>query len=124
MTKTIYLPETTTRTSTDSLQALMHDALFAVAEQPADRFSSTTTAGRDLLSLAAMARLAARALGADAGIPLTAGAGVVVVRDFAAAVRVLDLAIQHRSDPSGEVDGVLASAKGLHAHLIESISNR
>jgi hypothetical protein len=124
MTTTIYSPETTTRTSTDSLQALMHDALFAVAEQPADRFSSTTTAGRDLLSLAAMARLAARALGAEAGIPLTAGAGVVVVRDFAAAVRLLDRAVQNHSDRPGDVDGVLATAKGLHAHLIESVTNR
>jgi hypothetical protein len=122
MTTTIYRPQTSTRTSTDILQALMHDALFAVAEQPADWFSSATPAGRNLLSLAAMARLAARALGADPGIPLTAGAGVVVVRDFAAAVRLLDQAVQDRPDPAGEVDGVLATAKGLHAHLLESVA--
>jgi hypothetical protein len=120
MTTTIYRPQTTTRTGTENLQTLMHDALFAVAEQPAERFSSATQAGRDLLSLAAMARLAARALGADPGIPLTAGAGVVVVRDFAAAVRLLDQAVQDRPDRAGEVDGVLATAKGLHAHLLET----
>ncbi|WP_116449955.1 hypothetical protein [Blastococcus litoris] len=78
---------------TDDLRARIDDALAVAAQDDAtDRWSSDTTAGRTLLSLAASARSAASDLGVDGGAPLTAGPGVVVLRELAAAAHLLDQA--------------------------------
>ena len=92
MTTTMFRTETTTRTHTDLLRDELHDALDLVAEQDPEVFDSRTANGRALLSLAARARQAAGALGVTAGITVAGGPGVVVVREFAAAVRLLDQA--------------------------------
>jgi hypothetical protein len=76
-----------------------------VAGEDPDSFDARTTDGRALLALAALARQAAGALGADAGTTVASGPGVVVVREFAAAVRVLD-----RAAGVADVDGFLATA--------------
>ena len=77
----------TTRTSaTDDLRHLLDDVLRSVAaDDDADRYSSRTPAGRTLLALATLARRAAGALGADPGVALTGGPGIVVLRELAAA---------------------------------------
>ena len=92
MTTTMPRSRTTTRTDTERLREELHDALDLVAEQDPDSFDSRTANGRALLSLAARARQAAGALGAPAGTTVAGGPGVVVVREFAAAVRLLDQA--------------------------------
>ena len=92
MTTTMLRSETTTPTYTDLLRDELHHTLDLVAEQDPDAFDSRTADGRVLLSLAAKARLAAGALGASAGTTVAGGPGVVVVREFAAAVRLLDQA--------------------------------
>ena len=90
MTTTMQHTDTATRTSSaDALRDLMHDALSVAADDTAVSFDGGTVAGRTLLALAAVARQAAKALGADPGITVLAGPGVVVVREFAAAVRLL-----------------------------------
>jgi hypothetical protein len=83
-------------TDPDIIRVLANDALAMVAGEDPDRFGSDTAAGRALLSLAARARFAAATRGADSGTPLTAGPGVVVVRDLVAAVRLLDSAVAAR----------------------------
>jgi hypothetical protein len=44
---------------------------------------------------------------------------VVVVRELVAAVRLLDQAAA--SNPAGDLDGLRATAKGLHARLHEAV---
>ncbi|TFV91636.1 hypothetical protein E4P40_05630 [Blastococcus sp. CT_GayMR20] len=89
MTTTSLLSPSASRT--DDLRAQIDDALSAAAQDDAvERWSSHTSAGRRLLSLAAQARRAAAALGADGGVPLVAGPGIVVLRELAAAAHLLD----------------------------------
>jgi hypothetical protein len=90
MTTTMLRSETTT--STDLLRDVLHSTLDRVAGEDPDSFDSRTAGGRALLSLAARARHVAGTLGADAGTTVASGPGVVVVREFAAAVRLLDQA--------------------------------
>jgi hypothetical protein len=119
-TTTILRPDTATRSSSaDALRDLMHDALSVAADDAADTFDGGTVTGRTLLAMAAVARQAARALGADPGITVLAGPGVVVVREFAAAVRLLDSVAD--SGNEGYLDGLLAMAKGLHAQLHDAV---
>ncbi|GAA2725463.1 hypothetical protein [Cellulomonas aerilata] len=74
----------------------LRDALEAAAEQDPDELASHTPGGARLLSLAARARRAVRALGAPAGVPLTDGPGVVVLRDAATTASLLDAAFDPR----------------------------
>lgn len=81
-------------TTTTSLRTRIDDALAVAAQDDAtDRWASDTPAGRTLLSLAAQARRTAASLGAESGAPLTAGPGVVVLRELAAAAHLLDRAV-------------------------------
>jgi hypothetical protein len=124
-TTTILRTGTTTSTASglDDLRSLMYDALTVAADESPDSFDGGTTRGRTLLGLGALARQAAGALGADPGITVLAGPGVVVVRDFAAAVRLLDRAADSDRG-AGDLDGLLATAKGLHAQLHEAAPTR
>jgi hypothetical protein len=121
---TTTLPQTDSQTRSatsgvDNLRVLMNDALAVAADDAADRYSSRTAAGRTLLALAAVARQAARDLGTDSGTALAAGPGVVVQREVAAAVRLLDRA---GDDESVYLDGLLAVAQGLHAQLLALVA--
>lgn len=79
-------------TATAPLLRVLHDALCACAELDPDLFHSTTAAGRVATSIAGLARSAVAALGADPGTALRDGPGVVVIRDLAHAVTLLELA--------------------------------
>ena len=115
MTTTMLHTDTPTTSDIDDIRALLHDALDVAADDSADLFDGGTATGKTLLALAALARQTAGALGADPGITVLAGPGVVVVRELAAAVRLLD---QAASDGvAADLDGVRATAKGLHARL-------
>jgi hypothetical protein len=92
-----------------------------VVADDADSFDGRTPAGQVLVSLATLARQAAGALGDEPGTALVGGPAVVVVRDFAAAVQLLDRAVS-RSAATVDVDGLLATAKGLHARLHDTIA--
>ena len=116
MTTTMLHTDSTT-SDIDDIRALLHDALEVASDDTADLFDGGTTTGKTLLALAALARRTAGALGADPGITVLAGPGVVVVRELAAAVRLLDQTASDR--PVGDLDGVRATAKGLHARLHE-----
>jgi hypothetical protein len=125
MTTTMLHTDSTTPTTTsgvDDLRALMYDALSVADDDFPDAFDGGTTQGRTLLALARLARQAAGALGADPGIAILAGPGPVVVRELAAAVRLLDRAAA--SGRTGDLDGLLATAKGLHAQLHEAVPSR
>jgi hypothetical protein len=89
---TLMLRSETRTASTDLLRDVLHTTLDRVAGEDPDAYDSRTADGQELLSLAALARRTARALGADAGTTVASGPGVVVVREFAAAVRLLDQA--------------------------------
>jgi hypothetical protein len=112
---TMVRTETSTGTA-DLLRDVLHDALDVAADGDVDAFDSRTPSGRALVSLAALARQAAGALGDEPGIPVADGPGVVVVRDLAAAVRLLDRALSRSAEPA-DVDGFLPTAKGLQARL-------
>ena len=113
---TTMLRTDSTTSGLDDLRALMYDALSVAEDDFPDAFDGGTTNGRTLLALAALARQAAGALGAHPGITVLAGPGPVVVRELAAAIRLLDRAA---TSPSGaeELDGILPTAKALHARL-------
>jgi len=89
---TLMLRSETRAASTDLLRDVLRTTLDRVAGEDPDTYDSRTADGQELLSLAALARWTARALGADAGTTVASGPGIVVVREFAAAVRLLDQA--------------------------------
>jgi hypothetical protein len=118
MTTTMLETGTTRTSATDALRLLLDDVLLSVgADDAPDRYSSRTPAGRTLLALAVLARRAAGALGADPGVALTGGPGVVVQRELAAAVRLLDEAAETARGESWEIDGLLVVAQQLRETL-------
>jgi hypothetical protein len=122
---TMLRTDSATRTTTglDDLRAMMYDALSVADDDFPDAFDGGTTKGRTLLALAAVARQAAGALGADPGITVLAGPGPVVVRELAAAIRLLDRAAASDRG-AGDLEGFLPTAKALHARLHEAVSAR
>lgn len=113
-----------TPTATERLLALLTDALSACEEQDLDLLHGRSRAGSALMSLSAVARRAAAALGAGAGVHLTDGPGVVVVRDLVAATRLLARTADRRAtDDVPEVQDLLAVAKGVHATLLETMTS-
>jgi hypothetical protein len=112
-----------TTSGLDDLRTLMYDALSVAEDDFPDAFDGGTTKGRTLLALAALARQAAGALGADPGITVLAGPGPVVVRELAAAIRLLDRAAASDRG-AGDLGGFLPTAKALHARLHEAVPAR
>lgn len=86
----------------DSAEVLdtLRATVVAVGELDPDLLHSHTPAGRAVVTLAAAARGATAALGAEAGTSLRTAAGVVVVRDLVAAVSLLELARSRTDAPS------------------------
>jgi hypothetical protein len=107
----------------EDLRALLYDALSVAEDDFPDSFDGGTTKGRTLLALAALARQAAGAVGADPGITVLAGPGPVVVRELAAAIRRLDRAAASDRG-AGDLAGFLPTAKALHAQLHEGVPTR
>lgn len=122
MTATLLHPATSRTPATDVLRVLLDEVLLDVADDAADTYSSRTPAGRALLSLAALARRAAGALGAEPGVPLASGPGIVVQREVAAATRLLDEAVAAADGESPEIADLLLPARRLHSHLLEALS--
>jgi hypothetical protein len=120
---TTMLRTDSTTTGLDDLRAVLYDALSVADDDFPDVFDGGTTKGRTLLALAALARQAAGALGADPGITVLAGPGPVVVRELAAAIRLLDRAAASDRG-AGDLDGFLPTAKALHAQLHEAVPIR
>ena len=115
--------ESRTPRATEMLLAVLIDALSACEEQDLDLLHGRSRVGSELLSLSAVARRAAAALGADAGVHLTDGPGVVVVRDLVAATRLLArTADRTTTDDVPGVHDLLAVAKGAHATLLETMT--
>jgi hypothetical protein len=85
------------------LLAVLSDALVLCAECDDAELGSCTHAGQAVLSLAALARRTAAALGVDPGVPLTGGPGVVVVRDLSSATGLLVRAVGSSASPSTDV---------------------
>jgi hypothetical protein len=131
MTTTMLRPGTTwTPTAptptTEALRDVLDDALDVAADdaadEAADRYSSRTPAGRTLLSLAAVARRAAGAVGAEPGVALTDGPGVVVQRELAAAARLLDEAAEAADGEPWGMEDLLVQARRLHAQLLVAMT--
>lgn len=112
-----------TPTASGMLLAVLSDALSACEEQDLDLLHGRSHAGASLIRLSALARRAAAALGTDAGVHLTDGSGVVVVRDLVAATRLLARTAERTAtDDVPEVHDLLAVAKGVHATLMETMT--
>jgi len=109
--------------STALMLEVLRDALFACAEPDLDMFHSTTPAGRAAISLAGLARSAVAALGAEPGPVLHDGPGVVVIRDLAQAVILVEVAAAHAADSarSPSLDRLAASFGAACATLHETI---
>jgi hypothetical protein len=122
MTTMLLHTDPTALPATDVLRVLLDEALSVASDDAADEYSSRTAAGRALLSLAALARRAAGALGADPGVPLASGPGIVVQRELAAAARLLDEAVEAADGDSPELADLLLPAQRLHTHLLESLA--
>ncbi len=121
MTTTLIQTGTTPTPAIDALRHLLDDVLSSVgADDATERYSSRTPAGRTLLSLATLARRAAGALGADPGVALTGGPGVVVQRELASAVRLLQEAARAAHAEPWEIDDLLVPAQRLQAELMET----
>ena len=84
------------------LLTVLGDALVLCAECDDAQLGSCTHAGQAALSLAALARRTAAALGVDPGVPLSAGPGVVVVRDLSSATGLLVRAVGSSAGPTGD----------------------
>jgi hypothetical protein len=100
------------------LLTVLGDALVLCAECDDAELGSCTHAGQAVLSLAALARRAAAALGVDPGVELSAGPGVVVVRDLSSATGLLVRAVGSSASPSTDVAEQLLARlrKGLTAN--------
>ena len=123
MTTTMLQTATTRTSATDALRLLLDDVLLSVAaDDAADGYAGRTPAGRTLLALATLARRAAGALGADPGVPLLGGPGIVVQRELAAAVRLLDEAADAAPAEPWEIDDLLVAAQRLRARLMETLA--
>ena len=116
---TTMLRTDSTTSALDDLRVLLYDALSVAEDDFPDSFDGGTANGRTLLALAALARQAAGALGADPGITVLAGPGPVVVRELASAIRLLDRAASDRG--AGDLGGFVPAAKALHARLHEAV---
>jgi hypothetical protein len=119
--------ESTTTAGTETLLALLHDALSACEEQDLGLLDAKTPAGSALVSLSALARGAAGALGTAPGRYLTEGPGVVVVRDLVTATRLLARAASRTnvtSDLTSEPDvgNLVATAKARYAELLDALT--
>ncbi|HET6392191.1 MAG TPA: hypothetical protein VFG13_05180 [Blastococcus sp.] len=115
---TTFLPSITRTPDADVLRVLVDEALIAAAtDDAADRYSSSRPDGRALLALAALARRAAGALGAEPGVALTSGPGIVVQRELAAAARLLDEAADSAVGEPEEIGDLLAPAQRLFTQL-------
>jgi hypothetical protein len=118
---TTMLRQTTTATpATDVLRLLLDDVLVSLGED--DRYSSTTPAGRTLVSLATLARRAAGALCLGPGTALAGGSGLVVRRDLAAAARLLGDAATSSDGESWEIADLLVRAERLQAQWVEMLA--
>jgi hypothetical protein len=123
MTTTLLQTRTTRTPTTDVLRLLLDDVLGSVdADDDADRYSSRTPAGRALVSLTTLARRAAGALCVGPGVALTGGPGVVVQRELAAAVRLLDEAAEVANGESWEIADLLVKAERLQAQLEDTVA--
>ena len=120
---TTMLRTDSTTSGLEDLRAVLYDALSVAEDDFPDSFDGGTTRGRTLLALAALARRAAGALGADPGITVLAGPGPVVVRELASAIRLLDRAASSDRG-AGDLSGFLPTAKALHARLHEALQIR
>lgn len=115
----------TTAAATQILLAVLHDALAACEEQDLELLRASTTAGSALVSLSALARGAAGALGAMPGACLTDGPGVVVVRDLVAATRKLARVATGATmtvTSEANISGLVAMAKALRAQLLDAMA--
>ena len=116
---------TSAAATTQILLTVLHEALAACEERDLELLHSSTAAGRALVSLSALARRAAGALGVAPGPRLTAGPGVVVVRDLVAATGLLA-----RVAPGAtmtvtwdvNVSDLVATAEALHAQLLDALA--
>jgi hypothetical protein len=122
MTTMLLRPGATATPTTDVLRVLLDEALSMASDDAADRYSSRTPAGRALLSLAALARKAAGALGAEPGVLLASGPGIVVQRELAAAAHLLDEAVEAADGESPEIAELVLPAQRLYAHLLEALA--
>jgi hypothetical protein len=115
---TTFLPILTRTPGADVLRVLVDEALSAAATDDAtDRYSSSRPDGRALLALAALTRRAAGALGAEPGVTLTSGPGIVVQRELAAAARLLDEAAEAADGEPEEIADLLVPAQRLFSQL-------
>ncbi len=103
---------------------LLHDVMSTVADLDPDLFHSTTVAGRNLVSLAALARAAVAALGDEPGPVLHDGAGVVVVREIVKASALLErvLARHDGGTTSGRLTEIVSSLESSSAALHGTIT--
>ena len=113
-------------TATAPVLGVLHRALSACAELDPDLLHSTTAAGRAATSLAGLARSAVGALGADPGVALHNGPGVVVLRDLVRAVTLLEVAAAGSSEniDRPDPDGLGADAAETYAIMKQAIRSR
>ena len=117
-------PTTGTTADAGTLLAVLDDALWAVAEEEPEVFDARTPAGTAATSLSAIARRAAAALGAEPGVHLTEGPGVVVVRDLVTATRLLARAVEDAGIRSGtEFGELVTAARGVRATLRDVLTS-
>jgi hypothetical protein len=104
---------------------VLRHALAACEEQDLESLHGRTAAGRALVSLSALARGAASALGAAPGASLTDGPGVVVVRDLVSATRQLARApgATMTVTSGANLSGLVPTAKALHAQLLDAMAS-
>ncbi|HEX2361197.1 MAG TPA: hypothetical protein VHI11_03900 [Jiangellaceae bacterium] len=105
---------------------MLRHALAACEEQDLESLHGRTAAGRALVSLSALARGAASALGAAPGASLTDGPGVVVVRDLVSATRQLARWAPGATmtvTSGANVSGLVPTAKVLHAQLLDAMAS-
>ena len=116
---TTFLPSISRTPSTDVLRVLVDEALSAAAtDDAADTYSSNRPEGRALLALAGLARRAAGALGADPGVALSSGPGIVVQRELAAAARLLDEAAEAADREPEEIADLLVPGQRSFSVLL------
>ena len=104
--------------------AVLEEALLLCADADPGALHGRSPAGRAALGLSALARSTVTDLGSDAGVALTDGPGIVVVRDLAAATsRLAAAARAGRAADRAHVSGAgVEAARALLADLRRAVT--
>ena len=107
-----------------ALLGLLRDMVTAGIDVDPDLLHSTRPAGQAVLTVVAAARACAERLGEDAGTALTEAPGIVVLRDLAHALTLLERRIAPSAVPVGPTARLPREVADAHATFLRTVGQQ